>query len=117
MYNSKNKQLLENPLYILKCGNITYGETPKQEVATDCALYGVGVGTVLHLAISFHFKDTISNQSTITYLRKSIYIIFNAPPNEISADPKEFISCEFLSSFFQKAFETNNNKPNLLFNT
>ena len=92
--------MLENPSYILECGNMSYGETPKQDVAEDSALYSIAI--LMHLSRGIRVKDTIFSQSNITYLRKSLFIIFHAPTSEIGVDPRKFISRDFLTSFFRK---------------
>lgn len=109
LHNSKHKQLLEDPTYIWQSTDISYPETPKQEVTHDSALFGLAV--VMHLSRSLHLKEDSFSQKHVTYLRKSLHIILNATVEDVGTDSRKFIDRDFLCSFFPKTFQKND-KPN-----
>ena len=109
LYGTDHKEVLNDPEYILQ--DLSYHECPIQENSYDCALFAYGI--LIHLVRGIKIKNNIFTQSEVTYFRKSLYLIFNAHPSELSGvDPKKWISAEFITSFFPKTYSSSNN-PNI----
>ena len=79
--------------------DVSYHQCPRPDNEYDTALYAYGI--LLHLVSCINITSTIFTQNEISYFRKSLYIIFHAPIEEVGMDPTKWISTEFINSFFR----------------
>ena len=104
LYDTDNPDVLSDPKLVLR--DVTYHQCPRPSNEYDTALYAYGI--LLHLVSCINITSTIFTQNEITYFRKSLYIIFNAPIEEVGMDPTKWMSTEFINSFFRfKYFSSN----------
>ncbi len=93
--------------------DICYVECPLVENKYDSGLYAYVI--FLHIVRGIFIQSKLFTQSDITTFRKALYIVLTGSEEELKADPKKFISTDFITSFFGMTFQSNN-KPNNFIN-
>lgn len=82
--------------------NVAYGKCPIQQNSYDCGLFAYAI--LVHLMKGIKITETLFTQKDIDYFRRSLYLIFKASPEELKHNPLEYLSDEFIYSFFDQTY-------------